>query len=508
MKKAIISVYNKEGIFELAKFLSENNFEIFSTGGTYNYLTSKGIKVKSISEYTGFPEVLEGRVKTLHPRIFAGILADRNKKEHLEDIEKNKINTIELVVVSLYPFIETISKAGVEINEALEQIDIGGVSLIRAAAKNFSNVSILVNNSQYDDYINEFIKTGGKIGLEFNKELAYKAFKYIADYDIAISEYFKSLYSEEKTPDFISLGEYIKLRYGENPHQKGYLVKKEFDKIFEVIHGKEISYNNILDIDSAYSIISEFKYSNPVCAIIKHGNPCGVAESDNLFNAYLNAFATDTISPFGGIVIFNRKLDFKTSFEVDKLFTEILIAPDFDEDALELLRKKKNRRLIKFKFCSLDNFELRKVSGGFLYQEKDNVVFDKDKLNVVTEKQPNSEMITDCEFAFKVVKHTKSNAVVFVKDNRTIGIGGGQPSRIDSTNIAIQKAKQFNFDLKDSIVASDAFFPFADSIIELAKVGVKCVIQPGGSVRDNEVIQAANENNMIMLFTGIRHFKH
>ncbi len=508
MKKAIISVYNKEGIFELAKFLTENNFEIYSTGGTYTYLTSKGLEINSISDLTGFPEVLGGRVKTLHPKVFAGILADRNNADHLVDIQKNQIVLFDLVVVSLYPFVQTISRKNVKLEEAIEQIDIGGVSLIRAAAKNFSNVSVLVDIEDYDDYINEYIKTQGNISLEFRKKLAYKAFKYISEYDIAISDYFKSISDIETLPDFISLGDPVKLRYGENPHQRGYILKKGFDEVFEVLHGKEISYNNILDIDAAYSIISEFKDTQPVCAIVKHGNPCGVAESEDLLTAYQKAFATDTVSPFGGIIIFNRKLDFKTSLEVDKLFTEILIAPDFDNDALEFLRKKKNRRLIKYNFSDTDRYELRAVKGGYLFQDKDNIIFDKEKLKVVTEKQPNDELICDCEFAFKIVKHTKSNAVVFVKNKTTLGIGGGQPSRIDSTNIAIQRARQFNLDLKDSIVASDAFFPFADSIIELAKVGVKCVIQPGGSVRDNEVIQAANENNIIMLFTGIRHFKH
>lgn len=508
MKRAIISVHNKEGIFELAKFLSENNFEIYSTGGTYKYLTSKGLKVQSISDYTGFPEVLDGRVKTLHPKIFAGILADKNNSLHLEEAKKNKINLFDLVVVSLYPFVETVAKEDVKIEEAIEQIDIGGVSLIRAAAKNFNSVSVLVDNSQYDDYINEYIKTGGQISCEFRKNLAYKAFKYIANYDIAISEYFKSISLNEFVPDFVSLGEAIKVRYGENPHQRGYILKKDFDEIFEILHGKEISYNNILDIDAAYSIIKEFQGSQPVCAIVKHGNPCGIAESENLLSAYQKAYATDTVSPFGGIIIFNKKLDFKTSLEVDKLFTEILLAPDFDYDALEFLKKKKNRRLIRYNFSGKDNYELRKVTGGFLFQEKDLVVFDRSTLKFVTEKKPTEEMISECEFAFKVVKHTKSNAVVFTKDKRTLGIGGGQPSRIDSTNIAIQKAKQFNLDLKDSVVASDAFFPFADSVLELAKVGVKCIIQPGGSVRDEEVIQAANANNLIMIFTGIRHFKH
>lgn len=508
MKRAIISVHNKEGIFELAKFLSENNFEIFSTGGTYKYLTSKGLKVQSISDYTGFPEVLDGRVKTLHPKVFAGILADKYNSLHLDEAKKNKINLFDLVVVSLYPFVETISKENLKIEEAIEQIDIGGVSLIRAAAKNFNSVTVLVDNSQYDDYINEYIKTEGQISYEFRKNLAYKAFKYIADYDIAISEYFKSISFDEFVPDFVSLGEAIKVRYGENPHQRGYILKKDFDEIFEILHGKEISYNNILDIDAAYSIIKEFQGSKPVCAIVKHGNPCGIAESEDLLSAYQKAYATDTISPFGGIIIFNKKLDFKTSLEVDKLFTEILLAPDFDNDALEFLKKKKNRRLIRYNFSGNDGYELRKVTGGFLYQDKDLVVFDRNSLKFVTEKKPTEEMINECEFAFKVVKHTKSNAVVFTKDKRTLGIGGGQPSRIDSTNIAIQKAKQFNLDLKDSVVASDAFFPFADSVLELAKVGVKCIIQPGGSVRDEEVIQAANDNNLIMIFTGIRHFKH
>lgn len=517
VKRALISVYDKEKIVEFANGLLKFDIEIISTGGTYKLLKENNIPVKSIEEITSFPEILNGRVKTLHPLIFGGILMNKNRDTHLKDASANSISPIDLVVVNLYPFEDTIAKEGVTEEEAIEQIDIGGVTLIRAAAKNFSNVNVLVSASQYDSYLSELDSTQNNVSSDYSKRLAYTAFGEITNYDAAIQDYFASRNNIDdfsagecentSNTKWVKLSKRRSLRYGENPHQKAVLFREKFDDIFEILHGKEVSYNNILDIDAAYNLICEFQNSAPACAIIKHGNPSGVAVSDTLLGAYLSAFATDTKSPFGGIIIFNGRIDFKTSQEVDKLFTEIILAPAFDDDALELLRKKKNRRLIKFSFAK-QNTELRKVTGGYLYQEKDNHNISEKDLKVVTERKPSGEEINDMLFAFRIVKHTKSNAVVFVKDSKTLAIGGGQPSRIDSTNIAVSKAREFGRDLNGSVAASDAFFPFPDGLIEIAKAGAAAVVQPGGSVKDDEVIQAADEHKLAMAFTGIRHFKH
>ena len=524
LQRALLSVYNKEGIADFAKELVRSGIEIISTGGTYKLLKENKIPVRSVEEITGFPEVLNGRVKTLHPNIFAGILADRDNKTHLNELSNHRINTIDLVVVNLYPFEETISKDGVTTAEAIEQIDIGGVTLIRAAAKNFKDVSVLVNPSQYKEFIEELNAAGKKIPVEYSQKLAQIAFRTTSDYDNSISKYFSLLNSEvfknstnitnsansaylTNLTNLTNSTNSTNLRYGENPHQKAVLIKENFDKVFSVLHGKELSYNNLLDIDAAYNLISEFEGDKPACAIIKHGNPSGVAVSDTLLSAYSKAFETDTLSPFGGIIILNQKIDFKTSLDIDKLFSEIILAPDFDDDALELLKKKKNRRLLKFIFTK-DKFEFRSITGGILYQDKNNYDVSRDDLKFVAKRKAADNEIDDMLFAFKVVKHTKSNAVVFVKDKRTLAIGGGQPSRIDSTKIAVTKAKEFKQDLKGSVAASDAFFPFADGLIEIAKAGAAGIIQPGGSVRDDEVIKAADEYDLAMAFTGIRHFKH
>ncbi len=510
-KRALLSVYDKSGITELAKELVKNGIEIISTGGTFKILKENNIPVKSVEEITGFPEVLNGRVKTLHPDIFAGILADREKLTHTQELTKHNIHTIDIVVVNLYPFEDTISKKGITTAEAIEQIDIGGVTLIRAAAKNFKSVSVLVNPAQYNDFIGKLNAAGDKIQIEYLQKLAQTAFRMTSDYDNSISKYFSGINYMENSfvPDLSMLNksETQNLRYGENPHQKAVLIKEEFDSVFEILHGKELSYNNLLDIDAAYNLISEFEGDRPACAIIKHGNPSGVAVSDTLLSAYAKAFETDTLSPFGGIIILNQKIDFKTSFDIDKLFSEIILAPDFDDDAMQLLMKKKNRRLVKFKFIK-DKFEFRKITGGILYQEKNNYDVSINDLRFVTKRKATDKEIEDMLFAFKIVKHTKSNAIVFVKDKRTLAIGGGQPSRIDSTKIAVTKAKEFKQDLNGSIAASDAFFPFADGLNEIAKAGAACIIQPGGSVRDDEVIKAADDHDIAMAFTGIRHFKH
>ncbi|HEY5124042.1 MAG TPA: bifunctional phosphoribosylaminoimidazolecarboxamide formyltransferase/IMP cyclohydrolase [Ignavibacteria bacterium] len=518
MKKfALISVYDKTRIVEFASELIKLDFSLVSTGGTFKILKENGINTITVEEITHFPEILDGRVKTLHPMIFAGILADKNDKNHIKEITEHHLNLFDLVVVDLYPFEETVKKNGVTLKDAIEKIDIGGVSLIRAAAKNYQSIHVLTNPQQYETYLKIYKKFNGNIPDEYSQILAHNAFLTITNYDFAIAKYFKEIneeindeikssftFTDEK---FIKLSSKQELRYGENPDQKAAIFKQNFDEIFTVLHGKDLSYNNLLDIDASVGLINEFKGAEPTCAIIKHGNPCGVATSNNFCDAYLKAFETDKTSAFGGIIIINGNLDLKTSIEVDKLFTEIIICTSFDVDALEMLKKKKNRRLIKYSFYN-EKDELKSISGGYLFQEKQLKLFDISSLKKVTKKIPDENQIKDMEFGVKVVKHTKSNAVVFIKGNRTLAIGGGQPSRVDSTRIAISRAKQYGLDLNGCVVASDAFFPFADSIEEIAYSGCTAIVQPGGSVRDDEVIKAADENNIAMVFTGIRYFKH
>jgi phosphoribosylaminoimidazolecarboxamide formyltransferase/IMP cyclohydrolase len=504
-KKVLISVFDKTGILEFAKDLESLGFDIVSTGGTFKHLKDNGVKVSTVEGLTGFPEILGGRVKTLHPNVFAGLLAMKDNGEHKKEMEKNNLTFFDLVVVNLYPFKETISKPGVTEEEAIEQIDIGGVSLIRAAAKNFKYINVIVSKEKYKSYIEDYKKYDGKFPYEYSMHLARDAFAYIAQYDVDIEKYFNGLSNVKDS--WIKLGNSQHLRYGENPHQNAVLYKDNFDEIYKVLHGKELSYNNMLDIDAAYNVISEFKNDAPSVAIIKHGNPSGVATSDNLLEAYKRAYATDTVSPYGGIMIFNKKLDLAAAMEADKIFSEIILAPGFDDDVLELLSKKKNRRLVSFKFSGETN-ELRKIMGGYLFQEKDNLVLKPEELKIVSKKKPTDAQVKDMIFAYKVVKHTKSNAIVFVKDLQTLGVGAGQPSRIDSTEIAIMKAKEFNMSLKESVVASDAFFPFPDNVIEISKVKASCIIHPGGSVRDEEVIKEADERGLCLVFTGYRHFKH
>jgi phosphoribosylaminoimidazolecarboxamide formyltransferase / IMP cyclohydrolase len=480
-------------------------YEIVSTSGTANLLKSSGIKLKTIEEITKAPEVLGGRVKTLQHLIFAGILADKSNSSHIAEVEKFGFELFDLVAVSLYPFSETISKDNCSVDEAIEQIDIGGVSLIRAAAKNYSSVSVIVNPGQYNNYLDAL-----KNNKNINLQLASEAFSYIAWYDVEISNYFKKLAGENSGRFLIDYKNVHSLRYGENPHMKAELYdigSPSFSERFEKLHGKELSYINILDIDADYHLIKEF--DEPTCVIVKHTNPCGAASAENIFEAYKKAFACDTVSPFGGIVIVNRELDLKTAMEMDKIFTEIIIAPSFTKDAFDFLLKKKNRRLIKYHDVELKNEkELKSVTGGLLVQDKDSIVWNDSELKVVTERAPTDEEMKDLLFAMKICKHTKSNAVIYAKGSQTYGIGGGQPSRVDSSILAVTKSKRFGFDLTGCSVASDAFFPFPDGVIEAAKAGAKAVIQPGGSVNDGEVIKAANEYNLAMVFTGIRHFKH
>ncbi|CAN5627372.1 bifunctional phosphoribosylaminoimidazolecarboxamide formyltransferase/IMP cyclohydrolase [soil metagenome] len=496
IKRALISVHNKNNIVRFAQELSDRGIKIISTGGTYDLLSENKIKATRVEEITGFPEVLGGRVKTIHPAIAAAILADRNNPEHVKELNDHFIIPIDLVVVSLYPFKETISNKNISHKEAIEQIDIGGVTLIRAAAKNYSNIAVITNEDQYSELIKKI--DANNITQEYLLELAGKAFNLVKEYDNDISGYFSSLTKSSQA-----------LRYGENPHQKAELIKTDFDEIFKVLHGKELSYNNILDIDAAYDLISEFENDEPACVIIKHGNPSGVSSSKNVKESYLRALSGDPVSAFGGIIIFNAKIDFNTCLEVDKLFSEIILAPDYTDDALELLKKKKNRRIIKFSFIKNgNNFNERKITGGYLRQEKNMHIQDPKDLKLVTGSAADAKQMSDILFALKVIKHVKSNAVIFVKDKMTLGIGAGQPSRVDSIRIATVKAKEFGHSLKGSIAASDAFFPFPDGLIQIADAGAEIILQPGGSVKDDEVIEEAKNRNLIMYLSGVRHFKH
>lgn len=504
MKRALISVYDKTGIVELASELVKRDYEIISTSGTAKLLKENNIKIRTIEELTKSPEVLGGRVKTLHPFVFAGLLADKNNEGHQKQVEEFGFELFDLVVVNLYPFSDTIKKDGCTIPEAIEQIDIGGVSLIRAAAKNFTNICVLVEHGQYP----EFLKT--EINPDVNMKYASKAFQYISDYDIAISDYFHKISSDKSGMLSYDYKSSWKLRYGENPHQPGTLYNigsNSFEDIFEKLHGKELSYINILDIDSAYHLINEF--NEPGCAIIKHTSPCGAACAATVSEAYKKAFASDTASPFGGIIIVNRKLDLETASEINKIFTEIIIAPEYDERVLDFLMKKKKRRLIKYK-TGLKNksVNLKSVAGGMLMQGDDEIVVKENEMKVVTKRKPSENEMRDLIFAMKVCKYTKSNSVVYAKNLQTVGVGAGQPSRVDSSMLAVLKAKRFGMDLDGCSVASDALFPFPDGVEEAAKAGAKSVIQPGGSIRDEIVIKAADEYKMAMVFTGIRHFRH
>lgn len=509
VNRALISVSDKMGITELAQSLHRAGVEIISTGGTAKAIEKEGIPVKDVSEVTGFQECLDGRVKTLHPMVHGGILARTSHESDLQEIDELGITPIELVVVNLYPFKDKVAGPDVTPAEATEFIDIGGPTMIRAAAKNFAHVSILSSPDQYPSFIEEF-EEHMAISFETRKVLAKDAFAHTADYDSAISNYFTKLIEEEPAKQInISLPLSQELRYGENPHQKAAVYGNQNDFI-DCFHGKQLSYNNYLDVDAALNIISDFDSSEPACAIIKHTIPSGVGVDANLTKAYKKAFSTDRVSPFGGIVVVNRELDIETAKAIDEIFTEIIIAPDYSEDALELLKQKKNRRLIRIKKSvkEVQASSSRTIFGGMLDQEADLSPSDRDSFKIVTKREPTEQEMKDLLFSWKVVRHVKSNAIVYAKEGRTLGIGSGQTSRVDSSEIAVAKAGKEGLDLAGSAIASDAFFPFADGVEAAAKAGAKAVIQPGGSIRDEEVIQKADEYDMAMIFTGQRHFKH
>lgn len=499
-KRALISVFDKDGVLELAKFLRDRDVEIISSGGTYKYLKENNIEVKEISEITDFPEMLDGRVKTLHPLVHAGILAIRDNKEHMKTLEEREINTIDYVVVNLYPFFEKV-REDLSFEEKVEFIDIGGPTMLRAAAKNFKDVVVLSDKKDYEKVMNE-IKENNCVSFKLRKTLAGKVFNLMSAYDAAISNFL--LEGEEEYPEYLSVS-YKKiqdLRYGENPHQgAAYYSSTEFNgamNSFEILNGKALSYNNIKDLDIAWKVACEFEET--ACCALKHNTPCGVAVGENLKEVYLKAYDADPVSIFGGIVAINRKIDKATAEEMVKIFLEVVAAPEFDEDALEVLRSKKNLRVIKCKNIPQAKNYMVTVDGGILVQGEDNKLANEYK--VVTEKEPTEMELRDMIFGMKVVKYVKSNAIVVVKDGVATGIGGGQVNRIWATKEALERGKG------GAVLASDAFFPFRDCVDEAAKNGIKAIIQPGGSIRDEESIEACNENGISMVFTGVRHFKH
>ncbi len=509
VNRALISVSDKTDIGPLAKALHKHDVEIVSTGGTAAAIRDLGIPVTDVSEVTGEAESLDGRVKTLHPNIHAGILARTSHQPDVDEIKELGVTPFELVVVNLYPFKKTVGKEGVTPAVATENIDIGGPTMVRASAKNFAHVCVLTSPSQYSGFLDEFSGTG-KISFEKRREYATRAFSHTADYDAAISHYFNQL-ENQLFPDQISLSfeKSSDLRYGENPHQKASVYGQQSDYI-DCFHGKELSYNNYLDIDSALELMNDFKDSDPTCAIFKHTVPCGAASGETLNAAYKRAFATDKVSPFGGIVIVNKPLDMETATSIDSIFTEIILAPDFEDGVTDFLKQKKNRRLVKVLQYpgANESRKVKSVFGGLLAQEADRKTIGREDIKVVTKREPTDKELEDLLFSWNIVKHVKSNGIVYGKDQATCGIGTGQTSRVESSVIAVRKAMNEDISIKGSVIASDAFFPFADGVIAAAQSGATAVIQPGGSVRDDEVIAAANQHNMAMVFTGIRHFKH
>lgn len=509
-KCALISVSDKRGIVGFAKGLKYLGYKIISTGGTAKALRDAGVEVKPVSEVTGFPEMLEGRVKTLHPKIHAGILA-RKTEQHMKQLADHGIEPINLVVVNLYPFRETVAKKGISLEEAIENIDIGGPSMVRAAAKNYERVAVVVNPDWYEEIL-ERLRKEGELDLPMRQKLALEAYTHTASYDLAISNYLSKIWGEEEFPQYwFSEGKKIQdLRYGENPHQKAafYGINKQSEGTLvgaEKLQGKELSYNNLVDLEAAWSIVTEF--TKPAAVIIKHTNPCGASIGQNLSEAYIRAFASDSISAFGGIVGLNQEVDQKTAAEMSKTFLEAIIAPSFSEDALEILAKKKNLRLISmgYKQPASKEYWVETISGGFLVQERDTAQVTAENLRIVTRKAPTEEQIEEMLYAWKIVKHVKSNAIVITKDNQILGVGAGQMNRVGAARIALKQAKD---QVRGAILASDAFFPFSDTVEEAAKAGVRAIIQPGGSIRDEDVIAKANEYGITMVFTGIRHFKH
>ena len=507
VKRALISVSDKTGIIDFARALKNFNVEIISTGGTAKALRDAGIEVRDISDVTGFPEMMDGRVKTLHPRVHGGLLALRDNTEHVAAMQQHGIEPIDMVVVNLYPFAETIRREGVTREEAIEQIDIGGPAMIRSAAKNAASVAVIVHPSQYPLLLEELQQHDGSISSSTRQRLAVEAFQQTAQYDAMVSSYLAG--GDGKFPSQITttLTKLSDLRYGENPHQLAALYQTASGAGLAgatILSGKEMSFNNYVDADAAWQLVSDFR--DTACAIIKHTNPAGVGLSDTPAEAYVKALATDPVSAFGGIVAFNRTVDLPAAQEVMKIFTEVVIAPDYNTDALELLQTKKNQRVVRMNSAETNEpLEFKQISGGMLVQTRDVHELRREDLKVVTKRQPTDDEIRALLFAWTVCKHTKSNAIVYAREGQTVGVGAGQMSRVDSVKIGAMRAQ---LPVAGSVLASDAFFPFRDGLDEAARHGITAVIEPGGSVRDDEVIAAADEHGLAMVFTGVRHFKH
>ena len=512
-KRALLSVSDKTGVIELAKGLVELGIELISTGGTEKTLKDAGIPVMNISEITDFPECLDGRVKTLHPAVHGGILARRDDSSHMKRIEELGIKPIDFVIINLYPFKQTVLDPKVRFEDAIENIDIGGPTMLRSAAKNHQDVTVMVDPSDYARVV-EMLQRDGAVSSELKLELALKVFQHTANYDAMIASYLSKVTGQTEYPETLTLT-YEKvqdLRYGENPHQKAAFYKEVFNTegtLAEAVqlHGKELSFNNINDLSGAVALLKEFP-EKPTVVAVKHSSPCGVGSGFDIYHAYTKAYDCDPVSIFGGIVAVNRKIDLKTAEKMNEIFLEIVIAPDYDADALEHLKTKKNLRVMQLPAISLpistQHYELKKTLGGLLIQDVDACLM-ADELKCVTERIPTKKEIEELTFAWKVVKHAKSNGVVITRDGQTLGLGQGQVSRVWATENAI---RQSNTPTKGAVLASDAFFPFADSIKAAAEAGISAIIQPGGSVKDQDVIDEANKYGMAMVFTGMRHFKH
>lgn len=510
MKRALLSVSDKTGIVEFAKQLVALDYEIISTGGTKSVLEENGVNVTGVETVTSFPEILEGRVKTLHPFIHGGLLAKHDDQEHQQQLEEQGITKIDLVCVNLYPFQETISKADVTVEDAIENIDIGGPSMLRAAAKNHEYVTVLVDAADYDIVLTE-LKSTGSTSKETRRKLAAKVFRHTAAYDAYIAQYMTELAGEEN-PERVTYTYELKqtLRYGENPHQQASFYINPLGSRFSIAHadqthGKELSYNNIRDTDAALQIVKEFE--KPAAVAVKHMNPCGVGVGENASSAFAKAYEADPTSIFGGIIAFNRTVDAETANQLHEIFLEIIIAPAFTDEALNILTKKKNIRLLTVSFTTNEVKEkmLTSVEGGLLVQDQDRYTLNDAEMKVVTEREPTAEELEALKLSWKVVRHVKSNAIVVTNDEMTLGIGAGQMNRVGAAKIALEQAGE---KAKGAVLASDAFFPMGDTVEVAAKAGISAIIQPGGSIRDEESIQKANEYGIAMIFTGVRHFKH
>lgn len=502
IQSALISVFSKDGLEPIVRKLHEQNVTLYSTGGTEDFIKNLGIPVVPVEDITSFPEILGGRVKTLHPKIFGGILNRQDNESDVQQMKEFDIPQIDLVIVDLYPFEKTVASGASE-QDIIEKIDIGGISLIRAGAKNFKDTVIVASVNEYSLLLDLITEQNGSTTLENRRLFATKAFHVSSHYDGAIFNYFntdETIYKE-------SIADGQVLRYGENPHQKGFFFG-DFDAMFKKVHGKELSYNNLLDVDAAVNLIAEFKTDGPTFAILKHNNACGLASRNTISEAYLAALACDPTSAFGGVLISNTKIDLETAQEINKLFCEVVIAPAYDDDAIEVLQEKKNRIILVQNEVELPSRQVRTCLNGLLIQDRNNITDNKEHLKTVTITEPTAQEIEDLIFASKICKNTKSNTIVFAKNGTLISSGTGQTSRVDALIQAVDKAKAFGFDLNGASMASDAFFPFPDCV-ELAKnAGITAVIQPGGSIKDELSINYCNENNLAMVFTGTRHFKH